>query len=88
MARDPARSLLLHAEAFGSRYEDWRHVPPSGFQQRLIDARHFAAGAEAGKPLAVACWQAGLVEETLSAVGSCRSIPAPPRVGRAIAKRS
>lgn len=56
-------SLLLHAEAFGSRYEDWRHVPPSGFQQRLIDARHFAAGAEAGKPLAVACWQAGLVEE-------------------------
>lgn len=53
-------ALLLAGEAFGSRYEDWCDVPASGYEKRLDDARHFAAGAELGHPLAVACWQAGL----------------------------
>ncbi|WP_312526596.1 GNAT family N-acetyltransferase [Paracoccus sp. (in: a-proteobacteria)] len=56
-------SLRLDSEAFGSRYEDWCDVPAAGFEQRLRDARHFGAGEVEGQPLAVGCWQAGMVGE-------------------------
>ncbi len=56
-------SLRLDSAAFGSRYEDWCDVPASGFEQRLRDARHFAAGEAIGAPLAVGCWQPGMVAE-------------------------
>lgn len=54
-------ALLLAPAAFGSRYEDWAERPLSAFRQRLIDARHFAAGEVIGDPLAGACWQADMV---------------------------
>ncbi|AGT07940.1 GNAT family N-acetyltransferase [Paracoccus aminophilus] len=56
-------ALRLAPRAFGSRYEDWRDVPLSSFKKRLSDARHFAAGEADGRPLAVGCWQEGMVSD-------------------------
>lgn len=50
-------------EAFGSRFQDWYLVPASGFEARLKAARHFGTGNEIGQPLAVGCWQSGLVPD-------------------------
>lgn len=63
--RDIRLEMLQDApEAFGSRYEDWFDAPLSRFRNRLDESRHFAAGEVQDVPLAVACWQAGITQET------------------------
>lgn len=53
-------SLRDAPEAFDARLEDWRDRPLSDFAARLETVPTFAVGAEIGRPLAVASWQAGL----------------------------
>lgn len=53
-------SLRVAAEAFDTALADWQDRPLVDFAARLASVPTFAAGAETGRPLAVASWQAQL----------------------------
>ena len=83
LGRDRAREwrairlemLKRDGDAFGSFYEDWAERPLADFKERLMQARHFAAGQIQGCPLAVACWEPNCAEPELGWIMSVYARP-------------